>query len=247
MRAFITGGGSGIGLAIAQHLQENGWAVGVCDCDGEALAQVKRRTPSIQISHADASNAQELRAAIVNFAQFVGGLDCLVSNVGVSGPTSPFQDIDPEVWKSVMATNVDSHFYSARAAIPFLLESLNASMIFMSSGAGRVGFPQRSPYCTSKWALHGLAKTLSEELSRSGVRANVILPGVVDNDRMRDVVEARSGTTGLSQQEVWKQVLAKMAFDEPVPMQEIAHLAAFLASPQARFITGQLIGIGENF
>ena len=246
-RAFVTGGAGGIGFAIAKHLVELGWTVGVCDRSIEALRAATGSVPSLYCANADASDAEQMQVAITGFTDMAGGLDCLVSNVGVSGPTAPLQDIEVDAWKSVMAVNVDSHFLSARATIPFLLKSVNASMIFMSSAAGRGGFPQRSSYCTSKWALHGLAKTLSDELSRSGIRSNVILPGVVDNERMRDVVAARAELTGQSQEAVWQNVLAITAFNEPVPMQEIAHAAAFLASPQARFITGQLIGIGENF
>ena len=109
----------------------------------------------------------------------VGGLDVLVNNAGIAGPTAPVEEVSPAEWERVMHVNLGATFNVTRLAIPHLRQSSAGCIINMSSAAGRLGYPQRSAYATSKWGVIGFTKTLSMELGTFGIRANAILPGPV--------------------------------------------------------------------
>ena len=115
----------------------------------------------------------------------LGGIDVLVNNAGIGGPTAPVQDVDADDWEQVLKVDLTKH------AVPHLIRSGNGSIIVMPSAAGRFGYPNRSPYSTVKWGLIGFMKTLAMELGEHNIRANAILPGVADGDQIQRVFEAR--------------------------------------------------------
>src|SRR5690606_20862927 len=117
-------------------------------------------------------------------------LDCLVNNAGIAGPTGPVYEIHPEDWDRCIDVTLTSQFNCTRLAVEHLKQSQNASIINLSSAAGKFGFPNRSPYAAAKWGVIGFTKTLAMELGQFGIRANAILPGPVDGDRIRRVFAA---------------------------------------------------------
>jgi NAD(P)-dependent dehydrogenase (short-subunit alcohol dehydrogenase family) len=173
----------------------------------------------------------------------LGGLDVLVNNAGIAGPAASVADMDPEAWEAVLRINLTGTFTVTQAAIPHLKKSAAGSIVVMSSLAGRFGYPNRSPYATTKWGLIGFTKTLSRELGEFGIRVNAILPGAVDGPRLRQVFEGRASITGRSVAEEEAAALANQSIQRFVDPADIAALVVFLASGAARSISGQMIPI----
>ena len=126
----------------------------------------------------------------------LGGLDVLINNAGIAGPTLPVERMPPAEWDRTVAVNITSMFDVTRLAIPQLKKSKAGSIINMSSIAGRFGFANRSPYAATKWAVIGFTKTLSIELGEWGIRANAIAPGAVEGERLERVFAGRASISG---------------------------------------------------
>ncbi len=173
----------------------------------------------------------------------LGGMDVLVNNAGIAGPTARVDEVDPEDWDRTLQVNITGHFNCARLAVRHLLESANASIINLSSAAGRFGFPLRSPYAASKWAVVGFTKTLAMELGPLGIRVNAILPGVVEGDRIRRVIGSKAQARGISYEEMEGEFLRHVSLRTAVTPQQIADQIVFLCSPRGRTISGQAISI----
>lgn len=176
-------------------------------------------------------------------AETLGGLDVLVNNAGIAGPTASVADLDLAAWESVLRVNLTGTFLVTQAAIPHLKRSGAASIIVMSSLAGRFGYPNRSPYATTKWGLIGLTKTLSRELGAFGIRVNALLPGAVQGARIRQVLAGRAAASGRTVDQEQAAALANQSIARFVEPAEIAAMALFLASDAARSISGQAISI----
>ena len=240
-RVLITAGAGGIGLAIARAFVAEGAKVHICDIDEEALRAVTAAEPSITGTLCDVADRSAVERLIADAATALGGLDVLVNNAGISGPTAPVEAMDPEDWDAVLAVNLTGTFNVTRLSIPHLKQSGTGVIIIMSSLAGRLGYPNRSPYATSKWGLIGLTKTLSIELGAAGIRVNAILPGAVEGARGQRVLEGRARAKGKSMEEVTREALANQSIKRFVDPNDIAALAVFLASDSARSISGQMI------
>ena len=151
--------------------------------------------------------------------------------------------MDPDAWDEVMRVNLGGTFHVTRHAIPHLKRSQDGTILVMSSLAGRFGYPNRSPYATSKWGLIGFTKTLARELGEFGIRVNAILPGAVEGPRIERVLEGRAAASGRSVAEERAAALANQSVKRFVAPAEIGALAVFLASPAARSISGQIVPI----
>ncbi len=247
LRALVTAGASGIGAAIARGLHEAGARVHVCDIDRDALDRLSSDVPGITCSMADASVAADVDLVFDDVVGSLGGLDVLVSNAGIAGPTGPIEEIDATGWERTIAVNLSSQFYFARRAVPLLKQSqANPCLIAMGSVAGRMGYALRTPYASSKWAIVGMVKSLAIELGPHGVRVNAILPGIVEGDRMHAVISARAAVAGISADAMRAQYLRKISLRRMVSADDVAALTLFLCSPAARNLTGQAISVDGN-
>jgi NAD(P)-dependent dehydrogenase (short-subunit alcohol dehydrogenase family) len=242
-RVLITAGASGIGLAIAKAFVAEGAKVHICDIDEEALRVVTEAEPSITSTICDVSDRSSVERLVSEAAKTLGGIDALVNNAGISGPTATMETMDPDAWEAVLRVNLTGTFNVTRLAIPFLKQSGNGAIIIMSSLAGKFGYRNRSPYSTTKWGLIGLTRTLSLELGEAGVRVNAILPGAVEGARIQQVFEGRTRVSGKSLDEVAAEALANQSIKRFVDPEDIAALAVFLASDRGRSISGQAISI----
>jgi hypothetical protein len=173
-RVLVTAGASGIGREIARTFAANGAKVFVSDIDAKALEALSKEIKGVMTKTCDNSKRSDVEALIPAAVDALGGLYVLVNNAGISGPTAPVEAIDPDKWEAVMNVNLNGTFNVTRLAIPHLKQSAAGNIIIMSSLGGRFGYPNRSPYCTSKWGLIGFAKTLALEL------------GVLQHSRERD-------------------------------------------------------------
>ena len=215
----------------------------ICDIDQEALTRVTDANPAITATACDIS----LQAAVEKFIQAavetLGGVDVLVNNAGISGPTASIEEMDPEKWEAVLAVNLTGTFNMTRMAIPHLKKSRAGVIINMASIGGRFGYPDRSPYATTKRGVIALTETLALELGGDGIRANAIAPGAVAGDRIQRVLQGRAEATGRSLEDVTADALAIQALKYFVDPDDIAALTLFLCSDRAKSISGQTIAI----
>jgi NAD(P)-dependent dehydrogenase (short-subunit alcohol dehydrogenase family) len=245
-RVLITAGGSGIGREIARAFAANGAKVFVCDIDEQALDAFAGELPGLITAVCDVSQRADVERMVAFGAEALGGLDVLVNNAGVSGPTAPVEEMNPDEWEKVLQINLNGTFYVIRFAIPHLKRSAAGVIINMSSVAGRFGYPNRSPYATSKWGLIGFTKTLSIELGEFGIRANAILPGAVEGPRIQGVFEGRAKLSGQSVEEIKKEAMSIQSIKRLVDPRDIAAFAVFPASDAAKSISGQMLPIDND-
>jgi NAD(P)-dependent dehydrogenase (short-subunit alcohol dehydrogenase family) len=243
LRVLVTAGAGGIGLEIARSFVREGAKVHICDVDDAALASLATSDPEVTWSRTDVANRTDVTRLFEEALHALGGMDVLVNNAGIAGPTARVDEVDPEDWDRTLQVNITGHFNCARLAVPHLRESDNASIINLSSAAGRFGFPLRSPYAASKWAVVGFTKTLAMELGPLGIRVNAILPGVVEGDRIRRVIGSKAQARGISYEEMEGEFLRHVSLRTAVTPQQIADQIVFLCSPRGRTISGQAISI----
>ncbi len=242
-RVLITAGAGGIGRAIATAFTAAGARVHVCDIDAAALEVLRAQLPGVTTSVCDMADRGAIQAMVGQAVEALGGLDVLVNNAGIAGPAASVADMDPDAWEAVLRVNLTGTFTVTQAAIAHLKQSAAGSIIVMSSLAGRFGYPNRSPYATTKWGLIGFTKTLSRELGEFGIRVNAILPGAVAGPRLQQVFEARAAVSGRSAQQEQAAALANQSIQRFVDPADIAALAVFLASEAGRSISGQMLPI----
>ncbi|MDT0352440.1 SDR family oxidoreductase [Pseudonocardia charpentierae] len=242
-RVVVTAGGGGIGLIIAKAFVAAGDRVHVCDVNAEAVERVTRDDPAITGTVCDIADRAAVERFVEEAVDELGGIDVLVNNAGIAGPTTSVENLDPDEWDSVLAVNLTGPFNVTRLAIPHLKKSGNGVIIMMSSVGGRFGYANRSTYATTKRALIALAETLALELGDHGVRVNTIAPGAVSGPRMDGVLQARAAATGRDLNDVLTDALGIQAIKRFADPQDIAELALFLAGEHATTITGQTFAI----
>jgi len=233
LRVLVTAGGAGIGRAIAQTFRDHGARVHTCDID----ARTKPDTVT------DVSQVAQVDQLFQEAQKNLGGLDVLVNNAGIAGPTGKVEDIKPEDWDRCIAIDLSGMFYCSRKAMPLIKAAGGGSIINLSSAAGLHGFPQRSPYCAAKWGVVGFTKSLSVEAGPDKVRVNCICPGIVEGERIERVVEAKAKMLGVSREAFLEKFLETTSMRSTVNAQEIADMALFLASSAGRHITGQALAV----
>ncbi|MCA7991243.1 SDR family oxidoreductase [Burkholderia cepacia] len=252
LRVLVTGGASGIGLEIADAFAECGGRVHVCDASQAAIAALADRPPraaagAISATPADVSDPAAVERVFADVSSRLGGLDVLVNNAGIAGPTGGIDEIDPVQWEQTVAINLNAQFQFARRAVPLLRESKHGgAIIALSSVAGRLGYAFRTPYAATKWAVVGLVKSLAIELGPLGIRVNAIQPGIVRGPRMRRVIEARAQQLGIGYDDMEQRYLEKISLRRMTDPAEIAATALFLCSPGGHGITGQAISVCGN-
>ena len=246
-KVLITAGASGIDRAMALRFARQGAKVFVVDIDAPALRALTQEQPGILTSVCDIGERNAVESVIPEAIEALGGLDVLINNAGIAGPTAPLADFDPGAWEQVMNVNLNGTFNVTRMAIPALRQSgNNPCIVIMSSVAGRFGYPNRSAYATSKWGLIGLTKTLSRELGEWGIRVNAILPGAVAGERIDKVLQARAAANGRPLDEEKAEAMKIQSLQRFVDPEDIAALACFLASDAGRSISGQLLPIDND-
>lgn len=243
LRVMISAGAAGIGLEIARAFVREGAQVHVCDVDEAALAAIARSDPSVSWSRCDVADRAQVAQFFAAGLERLGGLDCLINNAGIAGPTGRVEAIAPEDWDRCIAIDLTGQFNCARLAVPHLRKSSNASIVNVSSQAGKHGFPLRTPYAAAKWGVIGLTRSLAIELGPDRIRVNAILPGIVAGDRQRRVLEAKAQARGISFQEMEQYAFSFTSLKEYVTPQQLADLVVFVSSPRGRTISGQALSV----
>ena len=239
-RVLITAGASGIGHAMAEDFAAAGAKVWVTDVDAKSLAACPATWKTTEV---DAANEAGIKTLFARIEDAWGGLDTLCANAGIAGPTASVEDIELSDWQRCVSVNLEGAFLASKYAIPLMKRENAGSIVITSSTAGIMANPQRAPYVAAKWAVIGLAKTLAMELGAHNIRANAICPGPINGARMDGVIQRESAAKGISEEVIRKGYASGTSMGTFLEPSEIAHIAVFLASPQARFVSGQVISV----
>lgn len=246
LQVLVTAGASGIGAAIARGFLEAEAKVLVCDIDEAALRCFAKDHPEVAVVKADISNEAQVDALLEATAAKLGGLDVLINNAGIAGPTGAIDELSAEDIRRTLDIDLMGQFLVVRRAAPLLRASEAGSIINISSVAGRLGYALRTPYSAAKWGIVGLTQSLAKEMGPDGVRVNAILPGVVRGTRIESVIRQRAATSGITYEEMEGQYLSNISLRRMVEPEDVAAMALFLASPGGANISGQAISVCGN-
>jgi NAD(P)-dependent dehydrogenase (short-subunit alcohol dehydrogenase family) len=242
-RILITAGAAGIGRIMAEKMNAAGARVFVCDIDQTALADLSTTHPDIGQMQADISDRAAVEAFFEQGLAALGGLDVLVNNAGIAGPTGPVEDINPDDFERTLAINITGQFLCTRLAVPHLKAAGGGAIINLSSAAGKFAFPLRTPYSASKWAVVGFTKSLAAELGPFNIRVNAILPGAVEGPRIERVIAAKADARGVPYEEMLANYTNLASMGRLIPPEDIAAMALFLASDDCGTLSGQALSI----
>lgn len=246
VRAVVTGGADSTGLAVARQLSLRGARVHVADVRAEAVRSAREADPQLTGTVADIGRADDVRRVFDEARGHLGAVNTLVSVVGIPGPQSAVEGITDAEWTQTFEVNVHGLFYAVREAVVDMKRAGGGAIVTFSSGSTRTNMPNRLPYVASKWAVEGMTRALARELGPHQIRVNAILPGLIDNARMRAIIERKAREQGRTPRELTSDYLRYISMRTAIEPDEIAATVAFLCSKEARHITGQLLGVDGN-
>jgi len=248
-KIIISAGASGIGWAIAKVCLSKGATVFINDIDKKYLNKVKQHPlnkKKLFAYECDASNENDVKNLFKQISKKTKKIDALINNVGIAGPTGTIEKLKSKDWEQTLKINVISHFYFIKLAIPMLKKNKGGSIINLSSGAGIMGFPLRSPYAASKWAVIGVTKTLAMELGKFKIRVNAICPGTIKGDRMVRVIKDKAKFLKVSKKSIEKDFVSMASMNCWIYEEDIGKLCSFLISTDGERISGQAIPVDGN-
>jgi NAD(P)-dependent dehydrogenase (short-subunit alcohol dehydrogenase family) len=235
---LVTGAGGGIGKAIATRLAREGMAVAVLDRDEAAAKAVAAETGGFAV-RADVTAPEETGRAVDAVITHFGKIDLLVNNAGTAW-TGPALDMPLEIFQAMLRVNVEGVFIVSRAVLPHMIQRRSGAVVNLASWAGKTGNAWFAGYSASKFAVVGLTQALAREMVQHGIRVNALCPGIVVDTAMRGALEAQQRQYGLPE-------TAERAKSIPIGRlsvpDDVARAAAFLASDEAAYITGESINL----
>jgi NAD(P)-dependent dehydrogenase (short-subunit alcohol dehydrogenase family) len=245
-RVVLTAGAAGIGRVTLQTLVDAGARVVTCDVDQAALDRLRGDLPTVPAIPVDVADDAAVDRLFELALEQLGGLDILINNAGIAGPTAPIEEVAPTDWRRTLEVNLTGQYLCARRAVPHIRAAGGGSIVNLSSAAGRFGFALRSPYCASKWAVVGLTKALAIELGPDQIRVNAICPGAVEGERINRVIAAKAEARGVSFEAMRQQYVETASMKRLISPQDIANMILYLCSDAGRLVSGQAIGVDGN-
>jgi len=245
-RIIISAGASGIGLATAKVCLARGAYVYLCDINEKLLNKLNKHSlnnKKLFTYLCDASNEHQVLDFFKKIKKKTKNIDALINNVGVSGPTGSLEKLKSKDWENTLHVDVNSHFYFTKQSIPLIKKSKNGSIVNISSTAGILGFPLRSPYAASKWAIIGVTKTLAMELGRFNIRVNAVCPGTIKGDRMKRVIRDKAKFKKVSKKKIEKDFISMSSMKQWILEEDIAKMCSFLISDESSKVSGQIISV----
>jgi len=248
-KIIISAGASGIGWATTKVCLSKGATIFISDINKKYLNKVKKHPlnkKKLFAYECDASNEDDVKNLFKQISKKTKKIDALINNIGVAGPTGTIEKLKSRDWEQTLKINVISHFYFTKLAIPMLKKNKGGSIINLSSGAGIMGFPLRSPYAASKWAVIGVTKTLAMELGKFKIRVNAICPGTIKGDRMVRVIRDKAKFLKVSKKSIEKDFLSMASMNCWIYEEDIGKICSFLISTDGERISGQAIPVDGN-
>jgi 3-hydroxybutyrate dehydrogenase len=244
--ALVTGGGRGIGRAIALALARAGFDVAVVARSRESVERVAGEISALgrrsQAALCDVTRASEVDAAVAGVRRTLGPIEILVNNAGIAD-SAPLAKLDEAQWDRTMAVNLKGTYLCTRAVVGEMVARGSGRIINVASIAGRVGFAYTSAYCASKHGVLGFTRAVALELARKGITVNAICPGWVDTELTVSTIARIVEATGRSPEEARRTLEAMSPQHRLIRPEEVAAVAVFLASDAAAGITGQGIDV----
>lgn len=240
---LISGGASGIGRRTAERFLAQGDAVHICDVSRERVYDFLAENPDATGTVADIGARDDVGGVFADFQKLHDHLDVLVNNAGIAGPSAPVDEHDEDGWDKCIQVNLSGTFYMTRRAVPLLRQNGGGAIINISSTAALHGYPLRSAYAASKWAMMGLMKTWAMELGPEGIRVNAVCPTSVEGARIDAVIRRDAEQRGLSFERVREIYLRQTSMRTFVTPDDVADTILFLASAAASKISGQSISV----
>jgi NAD(P)-dependent dehydrogenase (short-subunit alcohol dehydrogenase family) len=245
--AIITGGGYGIGKQIALKYGAAGAKIAIAarslDPMKQTCAELEKlgaRAIAIQTDVAKEAGCAHMAEETI---KAFGRIDILVNNAGIAGPTKRITDMSLAEWQEVIDIDLTGAWLAARAVIPQMDKNRSGNILMISSGAGRRGYPLRSPYAAAKWAMIGLTQTLAGEWGQRGIRVNCICPGAIEGERIERVIRARAESLKQPYEVVKAGFVAQSALQRMATEEEVARAALFLVTESSTGVTGQTINV----
>lgn len=243
---LVTGGADSVGRVIAQAFAARGDRVHVCDIDAAALARTLAEEPRLSGTQADVADPLQVARVFAEARERIGDIDVLVNNVGIGGPRAAIEDIDLAQWRHTLDANLTGMLACMQQAIPAMKARQGGVIVNFSTGSTRTRLPMRTAYVASKFAVEGLTLNAARELGPHNIRCNAILPGPINNARMRRIVSDKAQAEGRTADEVQREMLRYISMRCMVEPEEIADMVLFLASDAARKVSGELISVSGN-
>ena len=242
----VTAAGGGVGRVIARDFHADGAKVVACDVNAFAIRSLAEECPGLEGIAADAGSESAAVSIVGEARRRFGGVDVLVNNVGIAGPTAAVEEITLDDWNESLRVNLTSHFLFAREAAPLMKAQGGGLIVNISSGSAKVGLPLRLPYVVSKGAVLSLTTNLARELGPFGIRVNAILPGAIRGPRIEAVIKAKAEALSVDPKTHERSMLRYISMRTMVEPGDIASMIRFLASPGGQRVSGQLIGVDGN-
>jgi len=239
--ALVTGGSRGIGAAIARMLRAHGANVTITGRDEKRLKQAAHDLRAAYVV-AEISSQEQAATAVETARKETGRVDILVNNAGEAISAS-FLKTDVELWRKMLAVNLDGTFFFTRAALPAMLREGWGRIVNVASTAGLAGYAYVSAYCAAKHAVVGLTRSVAIEVATKGVTVNAVCPGYTDTEMVRGSVEKIVGKTGKSSEAVLAELISRNPQQRLVRPEEAANAVAWLCLPGSEAINGQCIAI----
>jgi len=234
-RAVITGGGRGMGFAIAKKFLQSGASVALWDINEESLEKAKSvlsKHGTVITHKVDVSDYAQVEAATAEVVEQLDGIELLVNAAGIAGVNVPVTDYPLDTWNAVINVNLNGIFHTCRAIVPKMQKSDYGRIANISSMAGKDGNPNASAYSVSKAAVIGLTKSLGKELATSNVRVNVICPAVIMTEMLDDVSKDQL-----------KYMLGKIPMGRAGSVEEISNMVGFMCSEDCSYTTGAVFDL----
>jgi NAD(P)-dependent dehydrogenase (short-subunit alcohol dehydrogenase family) len=249
--AIVTGGGYGIGRAIALAFGRAGTNVTLAARSIDKLEVVASELRALGtralVVATDVASETAVSAMVARTLSEYGAIHVLVNNAGIAGPTALARDVTADDWTRTLAVNLTGAFLCAKHASVSMIEKKRGAIVNISSVAGRIGYALRTPYAASKWGMIGLNHSLAAELGPHGIRVNAVLPGSTKGERLMRVITARAAAEGKTIEEMTDWYTKDAPLGRMVTEDEVADAVLFFASDAASGITGQAISVCGGF